>query len=84
MSLDSISCVKGLCTICDLGNNCNTQILANCLWKSYLHVQQMAGKDQFSSCHCSSSFLRQCSGRRGSAEAFPECGIQESTSTIQM
>lgn len=37
MSFDSISCMNGLCSICDLGNNCNTQILANCLWKSYMY-----------------------------------------------
>lgn len=76
MSLDSISCTKGLCSICDLRNNCNTQVLANCLCKSYIYIQHMAGKDQFSSCHCSNSFLRQCSGRRGSAEAFPGRGVQ--------
>lgn len=37
MSLDSRSSTKGLCSICDLGNNCNTQILTNCESLAYIY-----------------------------------------------
>lgn len=36
MSLDSISCTKGLCSICDLGNNSNTSF--GQLFVKVLHI----------------------------------------------
>lgn len=76
MSLDSISCKNGLCSVCDLKNTVTNNFWPNvCESLKYTYT---VWQEKITSHHVMVGilFLRQCSGRRGSAEMLPGCGIR--------
>lgn len=75
MSLNSLSCKNSLCSVCDLRNTAIYNFWPNvCESLKYMYTTWQ----EKITYHITVGilFLRQGSGRRGSAEKFPGCGVR--------